>query len=499
MPWICALFPDLPLEALGQLLTLAPDRPAAVCEQTGRGRWLHGLNAEAARRGLRRGMALPAAVARVPQLLALTRRPAAEHEALHALACWLYRFGTPVTVCRQRQAVWVQVGPSAHLFGGWDGLVGALLADLPAYRVQFGVAPTLGCSLLLAVADAGLQQPVRQPGDIASAIAGLPLGLLPFEDQALRLLAGAGLRRIGEVLALPADALGRRLGGAAMRALDRLLGRAPEAWAAFGAAGRGGGAARRARYRLLGRAREAWAGCVPAARYRRRHAFGDPVDSSEALLFPIKMMLGEFAAYLRARDCAVQNFVLCLRGSRRRASVLPVGLLSPTRDPARLLRVVRERLERITLADGILELRLEADRFEPAVAIQDDLFAGSQVPGQRLLELRERLAARLGRDAVRRIAVSPDRRPEAAMTDADAGPAAVPGSHHPPRPPWLLAQPQRLTPARLLGAPERIELGWWEGAAAARDYFLAQDRAGRLCWVYRDLHDGGFYLHGLWQ
>ena len=467
MPWICALFPDLPLEAPAPV----PDRPAAVCEQTGRGRWLHGLNAEAARRGLRRGMALPAAVARVPQLLALTRRPAAEREALNALACWLYRFGTPVTVCRQRQAVWVQVGPSAHLFGGWDGLVGALLADLPAYRVQFGVAPTLGCSLLLAVADAGLQQPVRQPGDIASAIGGLPLGLLPFEDQALRLLAGAGLRRIGEVLALPADALGRRLGGAAMLALDRLLGRAPEAWEAF----------------------------VPAARYRRRFEFGDPVGSSEALLFPIKMMLGEFAAYLRARDCAVQDFVLRLRGSGRRARAQPIGLLSPTRDPARLLRVVRERLERITLADGILELRLEADRFEPAAAIQDDLFAGSQVLGQRLLELRERLAARLGRDAVRQIAVSPDRRPEAAMADADAGPAAVPGSHHPPRPPWLLAQPQRLRPARLLGVPERIELGWWEGAAAARDYFVAQDRAGRLCWVYRDLHDGGFYLHGLWQ
>jgi protein ImuB len=473
MPWICALFPDLPLEALGQLLTLAPDRPAAVCEHSGRGRWLHGLNAEAARRGLRRGMALPAAVARVPELLALPRRPAAEHAALDALACWLYRFGTPVTVCRQRQAVWVQVGPSAHLFGGWSGLVGALLADLPAYRVQFGVAPTLGCSLLLARADAGLQQPVRETADIASAIGGLPLGLLPFEDAALRLLAGAGLRRIGEVLALPADALGRRLGGAAMLALERLLGRAPEAWEAF----------------------------VPAVRYRRRFEFGDPVASSEALLFPLKMMLGEFAAYLRARDCAVREFVLRLRGSGRRARAQPIGLMSPTRDPVRLLRVVREQLERITLADGVLELRLEADRFEPAAAIQDDLFGSSQVLGQRLLELRERLAARLGADAVRQIAVSPDRRPEAAMADAgaDAGPGAVPGSHHPPRPPWLLAQPQRLRPARLLGAPERIELGWWEGAAARRDYFVAQDRAGRLCWVYRDLHDGAFYLHGLWQ
>lgn len=468
MPWICALFPDLPLEALGQVLTLAPDRPAAVCEQAGRGRWLQGVNAEAARRGLRPGMALPSAVARVPQLLALTRRPAAEREALNALACWLYRFGTPVSVCPQRQAVWVQVGPSAHLFGGWDGLVGALLADVPAYRVRFGVAPTLGCSLLLAVADAGLHQPVRQPGDIAAAIAGLPLGLLPFEDPALRLLTGASLRRIGEVLALPADALGRRLGGAAMLALERLLGRAPEAWEAF----------------------------VPAARYRRRFEFGDPVDSSEALLFPIKMMLGEFAAYLRARDGAVQNFVLRLRDSRRRVSAHPVGLMSPTRDPARLLRVVREQLERITLEDGVLELCLEADRFEPATAIQDDLFGSSALLGQRLLELRERLAARLGRDAVCQIAVSPDRRPEAAMTDPGSG--CVPGSHHPPRPPWLLAQPQRVVPARLLGTPERIELGWWEGEAA-RDYFLAQDRAGRVCWVYRDLQDGGFYLHGLWQ
>ncbi|WP_448507918.1 Y-family DNA polymerase [Immundisolibacter sp.] len=465
MPWICALFPDLPLEALA----VAPDHPAVVCEQAGRDRWLQGVNAEAARRGLRPGMVLSSAVARVPQLLALARRPAAEREALNGLACWLYRFGTPVSVCPQRQAVWVQVGPSAHLFGGWDGLVGALLTDMPAYRVQFGVAPTLGCSLLLAVADAGLHQPVRQPGDIAAAIAGLPLGLLPFDEPALRLLTGAGLRRIGEVLALPADALGRRLGGPAMLALERLLGRAPEAWAAF----------------------------VPPARYRRRFAFGDPVDSSEALLFPIKMMLGEFAAYLRARDGAVQNFVLRLRDSRRRVSVHRVGLMSPTRDPARLLRVVREQLERLTLEDGILELCLEADRFEPATAIQDDLFGSSALFGQRLLELRERLAARLGRDAVCQIAVSPDRRPEAAMTDPGSG--SVPGSHHPPRPPWLLAQPKRLTPARLLGTSERIELGWWKGEAAARDYFLALDRTGRVCWVYRDLQDGRFYLHGLWQ
>jgi protein ImuB len=75
---------------------------------------------------------------------------------------------------------------------------------------------------------------------------------------------------------------------------------------------------------------------------------------------------------------------------------------------------------------------------------------------------------------------------------------AVAGTHHPPRPPWLLVTPQRLTPARLLGPPERIEAGWWEDSAG-RDYFVAEDASGRLCWVYRDLADGAFYLHGLWQ
>ncbi|MDD3650445.1 DNA polymerase Y family protein [Immundisolibacter sp.] len=470
MPWLCAWCADLPLAALA----LPPAEPAAVYEQTGSRQWLHAVNAAAAQRGLTPGLPLPAALARVPGLLTRRRRPAAERAALEGLALWAYRFGTPVTLCAQRQAAWVRIGPSAAAFGGWAGLIGAIGADQPPQPVHFGIAPTLAASLLLARAGAGLGRPVRAVHEILAAIGRLPLSLLPLEEAALRLLTDAGLRRIGEVLAIAPAALGQRLGPEAVLALERLCGRAPEAVSAF----------------------------TPPARYRRRLEFDQPVDSREALLFPLRMLLGEFAAYLRARDRAVQTFTLRFADSRRRVTAHVIGLLAPTRDAARLLRVLRERLERLELPDGVLELTLAADRFEPPPVQQDDLFGADARLRERLLELRERLAARLGEAALRQIAVSPDRLPEHAMTTSEQPGVgdrnAVAGTHHPPRPPWLLATPQRLTPARLLGPPERIEAGWWQGAAG-RDYFLAEDDAGRLCWVYRDLRDGAFYLHGLWQ
>jgi protein ImuB len=46
--------------------------------------------------------------------------------------------------------------------------------------------------------------------------------------------------------------------------------------------------------------------------------------------------------------------------------------------------------------------------------------------------------------------------------------------------PWLDGRP-----LRLLSGPERIESGWWDGEAVARDYFIAGDEEGALLWVYR--------------
>jgi protein ImuB len=84
----------------------------------------------------------------------------------------------------------------------------------------------------------------------------------------------------------------------------------------------------------------------------------------------------------------------------------------------------------------------------------------------------------------------------------DTPPARAGGvESHPPalplhRPVWLLPEPLPLAeqrslplldgrPLLLLSGPERIEAGWWDGALAARDYFIAQAVDGSLVWVYR--------------
>ncbi|WP_294378937.1 DNA polymerase Y family protein [Pseudacidovorax sp.] len=65
-------------------------------------------------------------------------------------------------------------------------------------------------------------------------------------------------------------------------------------------------------------------------------------------------------------------------------------------------------------------------------------------------------------------------------------------------PAWLLREPRLLpvqdgepchggAPLRRLAGPQRLETAWWEaGRPAARDYYIAQDVAGALFWIYRE-------------
>jgi protein ImuB len=466
--WLCSYFPSLPSEALAP----PTDRPTAVIDRVGNRKRVHWANALAREQGVQCGMNLPAAQALAPNLLVQARDPAAEKQAMQARASWAYQFGSPVALAVDRHVVWVEVGASISMHGGWEALSGhiAKAAAETGYNVQLGVAPTLGSSELVARWMPNLTEPIFALQDIRKRIATLPARALPLADDAVALLEGSGLSTIRDVLKVPSSALALRIGPQPVRSLRALLGQDAEAFTSY----------------------------EPPTSYRRRFHFNEPVDNTEALLFPLRMMLSDLAAHLVARDAAIQLFTLRLVDSRRRVTLHPVGLSTPTRDVQRMLLVLKAQLERIEVEDGIVDLALEADHFHAFRPLQDDLFGSSKSAGQRYAELCDRLAARIGREAVRRIAVSPDQRPEAAQGVLGEG-QAVAGTRHPPRPLWLLPRPQRITSPALLSSPERIELGWWHGDAPGRDYFVARDRDGRLCWVYREADQTDFFLHGLWQ
>jgi protein ImuB len=139
-----------------------------------------------------------------------------------------------------------------------------------------------------------------------------------------------------------------------------------------------------------------------------------------------------------------------------------------------------------------------------------DAFAGLRRnggTGDRAPQLVERLRARLGRNAVYRIAPTPEHRPECAWQRVhELGRATHGQVGNTPRPVWLLETPLLLAADALqlshqglilAEGPERIESGWWDGLDVARDYYRARNPHGAHWWVFQERRTRSWYLHGV--
>jgi protein ImuB len=415
--------------------------------------------------------------------------------ALTRLAAWAYQWSSHVSLGQADAAqvtgtpssLWLELSASGGLFGSHITLLANIETELTQLRHRFalGLAPTPEGAALLARAAADAQLDTHDAlrawslAELRARIAPLPLGLLALEADVLQALHGAGLRTIGQVLSLPAAAMARRFEPGASRHLLQLLGEIPDP-------------------------RPAW---QPPPIYRTRVDFDDDLHDSLALLFPLQRLLQEFQGYLRATDRAVQRFTLQLLHRRTPASRLDIGLSQPGRDAVQLTLLVREHLSRLVLTAPISALILEALEFVSPGIVQTDFFGGDAQKLQDLRQTLDRLASRLGPQQMQCLELRADHRPEYAAAIVTAfttgatrlATAAGIEPHQPPRPCWLLPEPRRIpAPTALLRGPERIEGGWWDGDDVTRDYYMVRGADGERLWVFQDLHDGHWYLQGLW-
>ena len=419
--------------------------------------------------------------------------PRSERTALETLALWALQWSSQVSYrlpgddaaapdavdeAMDEAMLWLEIGASRQLLGEPVAVRGRIAEALTAlgYRHRLGIAPTPQGAALLA--RAGFAAAALTRGQLEQQLAPLPLTLLAMSPAQRAALHSAGLQTIGEVLALPDAAVGRRLGPAASRYLQRLRGAAREP------------------LRMV-RAPE---------QFSVRCEFPDAITDTTALLFPLQRLLAGLQGYLRARDRAVQRYTLRLEHHQRSATQLTIGLARPGRDAAQLLALARERLAATVLAAPVHGLGLETRELLPPLVLQDDLFSRAAQQAEQLQQVIDRLGARLGAAAVRTLSGAADHRPERAWRNSRAGtvaPAATGAPAQPPqlppRPCWLLTEPRRIDPPQqLLAGPERIESGWWDGADVARDYYLARDTDGAQLWVFHDLRSGIWCVHGLW-
>ncbi|MFD2642508.1 Y-family DNA polymerase [Pseudomonas japonica] len=461
MLWACILLPQLALDSVLRGRDDA-DQPLVLLTGPANRRVLQAVNPAARALGLRAGLSLTSAQALAQGFTTVEHDPAATERQQRLLAAWAYRFSSQVSLHYPR-ALLMEVRSSLGLFGPWPRFEARLREELRAlgfsHRIVLASNPV--AARMLANAHDGLA--VSDPEATRAALAAMPIERLGLPAEAATAFTRMGLRRLDQVLALPRDTLARRFAAEVQLHLDRLLG-------------------------LRAMALDCY---LPPDRFDSRLELNFDVESSQALLFPLRRMIEDLAAFLAGRDAGVQRFSLFLEHAEGADTLLRVGLLAAEREAGRLLELARGRLEQLTLRAPVRNLRLSAEELPAFVPQAGELFSARAQQQQNWEQLRERLRARLGDDAVRAVGVVADHRPECAWRSAGL-PAANAGGCTAPRPGWLLDEPRALplNGLRLLAGPERIESGWWDGGDVRRDYYLIETASGQRGWAYRQFGDG---------
>ena len=498
------------------------------------------LAAQAA--GLFPGQSLADARALEPGVSVDGADAAGDQAALAAFAAWCARY-TPWTAVDGLEAggaggLWLDITGCAHLFGPDERGEAALLGDLvrrfaaAGYSARAGLADTPGAAWAAARFACQTAGPasgahfIVAPGKQHDALTHLPIAALRLPAETVAGLDRLGLRRIGDLTALPRAGLARRFGETVTRRLDQALGQAPEPLSPQ----------------------------PPAPSWRVCANFAEPLGEPAAVAAALQHLTEALCSRLAAAGRGARRLELALYRvggggglkiggiAAGRVDTVTAGTSRANRDAGHLLRLLGEQLDRLPepqpesfgADDQAIEfLTLTATVTEPLPAAQTSYIAGATDAGG-LDPLIDRLTARLGGANVVRFESRESHLPERAQTVAPAlgDRAALPFPPPPcPRPPRLLPRPEPVSAIapvpddppvlfrwrrhshRIVRAegPERLAPEWWRATAPApsplgndtRDYYRVEDADGRRFWLYREgLYDDGsrepprWYLHG---
>ena len=510
--------PAIAVERWAKRSASPPDDPIVFTVEGTHGPVIHAVTKAAAERGARAGARLTDARALDPALIAVPADPEGDAALVQRLARWAGRWSPLVEV--DGDGLRLDVTGVAHLFGGGHGLVRDVRRRFAAIglTVRIAIAPTAAAAWALARFSSS-PQPLSREGErgLIEQLLPLHISALRLDPDTLRTLERLGLKTIGALIDVPRLALARRFRGAedVVEALDRMLGRKPEALTAVAAE------------------------LPPRATLRLEEPATHPEAAGQAL----ERLIPNLVRQLQERHLGARR--LTLQGFRvdGTVAVASVATTIPSRDPKHLQRLLGDKAAALNPEFGFDAFTLVADWAEDLRAAQDSLV--EEPSGEReVARLVDRLTVKLGPRRVRKPQPFESHLPECASGWAAAvAPSPLCGGGREPRsggsetplpqrgdglkrPQRLLDRPEAIdviyaTPegmprrfvwrravhdiARAEG-PERIAPEWWRQPSSARlrDYYRIEDGEGRRYWIYREgvIGDGrggapNWFIHGL--
>ncbi len=319
--------------------------------------------------------------------------PVADRLALAALARECQQFSPLVSLedAPRPSSLLLDVSGVAGLFGGEARLAGLVAGHLTqqGWTARLAIADSVGAAWAVAH-DGRLSAPrVVLPGESQAALAALPTAALRLSPATVTMLAELGVRQIGPLAALPRDTLLGRFGAEPLWRLDQALAGASDTASAEKA--------------------------IESLTVQRLFEFA--TDRLETIAAALDQLLAQLIGLL-AGD---HRGILRLAGRLDRVGAAPlefeVGLYRPSVSRRHLLELLRLRLEGLRFAAQrapVEGLRLTVTAAAPLVSEQQALFdSGNPLESPRqLAALVDRLASRLGRQAVLRPCLLDDAQPE---------------------------------------------------------------------------------------
>jgi protein ImuB len=471
--------------------------PLAVVAMVKSARRLAGVDANAARLGLSPGLTLADARARHPALIVFEADPAAEAKLLERLADACARY-TPLVALDRADGLMLDISGVSHLFGGEQELLAEIEARFArqGFTLALGLADNPSAAWALArysdrrIAPAGLAGKA-----FVKLFHEMPVAALRLEAEIVDDMTRAGLRRIGDLAMRPRAPIAARFGAEVLARLDA----------------------------LNGLARDAISPRFAAPDFCAERRFASPIVSAEAAMATLAKLADDLVVLMERQAKGARRLELSLYRVDGEVRRIRVGAGRPLNEGRAIARLFVERLaggaeEEIDAGFGVDLMRLSclaAEPLEPSQREWERAFEAERA--RRLADLLDRLSARLGASRVTRQTLIEAHVPEQAVASAPAifgdmrargeGLWLAPAAEAPSRPLKLFERPEPIEtlaavpdgpPMRFkwrrvmheiaaIEGPERIAPPWWRHQdAPTRDYFRAEDVAGRRYWLYRE-------------
>jgi protein ImuB len=483
-----------------------PEGPLVLAAPVKGAMRLAAVNPRALGQGLRPGLTLADARARVPSLAVLDHDAAADAECLSRLAAASERW-SPLVALDPPDGLLLDVTGGDHLFGGEAGLAEGVPRTVRRWGFAARAAIAGTPDAARALVRFGEQTAVR-PGEEEAAIRPLPVAALEPDGETRIALSLAGLARIGALADIPSETLTSRFGVALTTRLQRVLGRED---------------------RRITPLR-------PPPPVREDLAFAEPISHAPAIEHALGRLVERVALRLEAGGEGGRAFLASFFRVDGAVRTIRVETARPSRDGRTILRLLRERLD--ALADpldpgyGFDLLRLDVPVTEPLGVAQGALDGeGRPAETAAISDLVDRLVARFGAGRVLRFVSADSHDPVRAsrLVPAPTRPPigatlCVDPIDRPPRPLQLFEPPHSIEalaevpngpPLRFrwrrfahrvvrAEGPERIAPEWWrDPEGATRDYWRVEDEEGGRFWLFREgahaVRPGPprWFLHGL--